>query len=600
MVKKYVLDTSVVIEKIASDLIKKKELKGKIIIPHVVVAELESQANKGLEIGFLGLEEIQEIRSLCEKGKLELEFYGSRPTEQQIKFAKSGEIDAVIRQVAVDEEATLITADKVQAESGKAFGLDVKYYKFERVKEKLTIESLFDSKTMSLHLKEKNYAYAKKGKPGEWSLEKVGKKIYSKEDMEEIAKEIVEKSRIDSEAFVEISRKGSSVIQYKDYRIVIVRKPVADGLEITVVKPLKKLEIEEYKLPEKLNERIAAGSRGIIISGEPGSGKSTFATALADYFVKMKKVVKTVESPRDLKLREEVTQYSKNYTTSEEIHDILFLSRADNIIFDEMRDTPDFNLYMDLRLAGSECIGVVHSSSPIDAVQRFITRMEVGMIPSVIDTIIFIDKGKIGKIFVLKMSVKVPSGMMEADLARPVVEVFDFENGKLEFEIYSYGEQTVVIPVVEGVKSGLEKLAEKQIEREMQRYSDNIKAEILNPGRVAVYVDAHEIPNLIGAGGKNIMKVEKELGMGIEVREISKTQIKKEGKVLEYSIKDSNKTLVFFVKGSGSVDVFVDDNLLFTGIIGKKGIMKLHKKSKLGKSLADALDAGKKVEFRKV
>jgi len=40
------------------------------------------------------------------------------------------------------------------------------------------------------------------------------------------------------------------------------------------------------------------------------------------------------------------------------------------------------------------------------------------------------------------MEVKVPSGMTEADLARPVVTVKDFETNKLEYELYSYGEET--------------------------------------------------------------------------------------------------------------------------------------------------------------
>ena len=45
------------------------------------------------------------------------------------------------------------------------------------------------------------------------------------------------------------------------------------------------------------------------------------------------------------------------------------------------------------------------------------------------------------------MTVKVPTGMVEADLARPVIEVFDFNENSLAYEIYSYGEETVIIPV---------------------------------------------------------------------------------------------------------------------------------------------------------
>src|SRR3989338_10149901 len=116
-----------------------------------------------------------------------------------------------------------------------------------------------------------------------------------------------------------------------------------------------------------------------------------------------------------------------------------------------MRNTPDFELYTDLRLGGSNVLGVLHAATPIDAVQRFISRLEVGMIPSVLDTLIFIENGNVGKVMNVAMIVKVPSGMTEADLARPVVEVREYVTNKLEFEIYSYGEETVVIPVKEEI-----------------------------------------------------------------------------------------------------------------------------------------------------
>jgi len=76
------------------------------------------------------------------------------------------------------------------------------------------------------------------------------------------------------------------------------------------------------------------------------------------------------------------------------------------------------------------------------------------------------------------MTVKVPSGMTEADLARPIVVVNDFETGKEAYEIYSYGEQTVVVPVQEtkkGDKKGIHKLAELAIEDEFAHYSNMAK-----------------------------------------------------------------------------------------------------------------------------
>ena len=42
----YVADTSVIIEKKISELVKSDEIKGTIIIPNAVLAELENQANQ--------------------------------------------------------------------------------------------------------------------------------------------------------------------------------------------------------------------------------------------------------------------------------------------------------------------------------------------------------------------------------------------------------------------------------------------------------------------------------------------------------------------------------------------------------------------------
>jgi len=109
---KYVVDTSVLIERLVTDYVKKKKLKGEIIVPRAVVAELENQANTGRETGFLGLEELQELQ----KKKVKITFYGERPNLNQIKGAKrGGEIDSMIIDVAYAEKATLVTADMVQS-----------------------------------------------------------------------------------------------------------------------------------------------------------------------------------------------------------------------------------------------------------------------------------------------------------------------------------------------------------------------------------------------------------------------------------------------------------------------------------------------------
>ncbi|MCD6278078.1 MAG: Flp pilus assembly complex ATPase component TadA, partial [Desulfurococcales archaeon] len=273
---------------------------------------------------------------------------------------------------------------------------------------------------------------------------------------ETIAEEILEAARTSPEAVVEVDRAGSTIVQLGDYRIIIARPPMSDGWEITAVKPLVKPRLEDYNLPEKLVRRLERRAEGILIAGAPGMGKTTFAQALAEHYSSKGKVVKTIESPRDMRLPPQVTQYSKVYATPDELHDILLLSRPDYTVFDEMRTDEDFKLYVDLRLAGIGMIGVVHATSPIDAVQRFLRRVDLGMIPSIIDTVIFIEEGFVKKAYEVSMTVKLPTGLREAELARPVVEVKDFLTGELEYEIYTFGEQTVVVPVRGVAVPGLE------------------------------------------------------------------------------------------------------------------------------------------------
>jgi len=161
----------------------------------------------------------------------------------------------------------------------------------------------------------------------------------------QISSEIIEAAGAVSDGFIEIERQGSTIVQLGSFRIVITRPPFSDGWEITAVRPVKKLNLDDYKLSEKLTNRIAKQAEGMLIAGPPGAGKSTFAQALAEYYAGQNKIVKTVEAPRDLQLSDNITQYSITHGSPQEIHDILLLSRPDYTIFDEMRNTPDFALF---------------------------------------------------------------------------------------------------------------------------------------------------------------------------------------------------------------------------------------------------------------
>ena len=81
--------------------------------------------------------------------------------------------------------------------------------------------------------------------------------------------------------------------------------------------------------------------------------------------------------PRDLNVQPEITQYTALEGDMAKTGDILLLVRPDFTVFDEMRVTNDFKIYADNRLAGVGMVGVVHATKPIDAIQRFIGRIEL-------------------------------------------------------------------------------------------------------------------------------------------------------------------------------------------------------------------------------
>ncbi|HME87218.1 MAG TPA: PINc/VapC family ATPase [Candidatus Nanoarchaeia archaeon] len=605
-IEKLVVDTSVIIEGLVSEKIASKEITPKTIIIHeAVIAELENQANSGKEIGYLGLEELKKLRDMSEKYDFNVVYDGKRPNEFEIKRARSGEIDAAIRELAYVQKAHFITADRVNSFAAEAKGIKTILVEFEQEQGKeLSFEKYFDPVTMSLHIKEGTVPMAKRGKPGEWKLVEVDSEL-DRKVVEAMAKEIVEQATRRKDSSIELDRDGSTIIQLGRYRTVIVRPPLSDGWEITLVRPVKKLSLADYELSEKLKSRLSGKAEGVLIAGAPGMGKSTFTQALTEYYATQNKIIKTVEAPRDLVVPDNVTQYAIGLGTPEEIHDILLLSRPDYTIFDEMRNSKDFELFADLRLAGVGMVGIIHATKPIDAIQRFIGKIEMGVIPHVVDTVVFIQNGMVSKVFSVKMEVKVPAGMTEADLARPCVVIDDFETGKQEYELYSYGNDTVVIPVQEVVKKGnpVHELAKMAIEREMQRYADEVEVRIESDNKFTLFVPEHDIASIIGKQGKNIEMLEKMFGMSIDVQELTKStkQKKKYGDAVAFTSEITHKYIILQVDdryAAKNVNIYVGDELLMSANVGKKGDIRIGAEHKLGKTLRQALQYKEGVEVR--
>ena len=587
---KIVVDTSIIIDGEITKLIESGKLKDcEIIIPVAVLDELQSQASQSKDYGFVGLEEIKKIRELTEKNNLTLRFEGERPSMEDIKLARHGRIDAIIKDIAKKNNAIFYTADYVQALVAQAEGVKTSYSKPQVKIANLEFEKFFDSNTMSVHLKEGTRPVAKRGKPSAFSLVELEDKNLTKEYLEGITSEILEASRATQAGVVEISKPGALVVQYRDFRVVVTHLPFSDSYEITITHPIVKLSLEQYRITEKLMQRLAEKAEGILIAGAPGSGKSTFASSLADFYSKKGKIVKTFESPRDLQVDEKITQYTQLDGSFENAADILLLVRPDYTIYDEVRRFHDFRVFSDLRLAGVGMVGVVHASAPLDAIQRFIGKIELGMIPHILDTVIFVQGGEISKVYELEFKVRVPTGMTEQDLARPIIEVRNFENHSLEYEIYTYGEENIVIPISKEAKSGgIERLAESKIRETIRRFDSDAEIEILSNNSIRVRVDKDTIPSLIGRGGSTINELERSLGIHIDVEE--KGQSSAKGEWFEMSESGNNLILeVDSAKTGMDADIYVNDKHLLSSRVVKGGRIIISKKSSSGKRIINAV-----------
>jgi len=585
-----VVDTSIIINGQVIKQVEAGSLENmEIIIPMAVLDELQSQAAQKKEQGFVGLEEIKKLQEISSKHGLKIKFEGNRPSVDDVRLSGRGRIDAIIQDVAKQNNAILHTSDYTQSLVAQAIGIDVCYQKPEHVKEELEFLRFFDSKTMSVHLKEGIPPFAKRGKPGLFELIKLEEKVLTRDYLHNIATQILERSKITDSGSIEISKAGALVIQYEDYRIVITQPPFSNGYEITIEHPIVKLTLAEYGISEKLMSRFSERAEGILISGPPGSGKSTLASSLANFYYKTGKIVKTFESPRDLQVDLGITQYTRLEGSFENTADILLLVRPDYTIFDEVRRREDFGIFSDLRLAGVGMVGVVHANSPLDAIQRFIGKIELGMIPNVLDTVVFVKEGKIAQVYQLELKVKVPTGMAEQDLARPVIEVRNFEDHNLEHEIYTFGEENVIVPISKkSSKFGIEQLAEQQVKEAFKKFDPMAEVEILSENSVKVKVDKQFIPSIIGRGGSNINNLEKMLKVNIDIVEKEIKEEKSANYELPFTFSESKTATILSVSREYAgmhADVYVNEKYVITSRIGRKGQIKIPKRSDASKRL---------------
>ena len=613
-------DTSVLVDGRISERVAAGDYAGATVsIPEAVVAELEFQANRGYETGWEGLGELQALADLADDGEITVEYVGRRPSAEERRGADRGEIDALIRDLAAERDATFVTSDRVQSEVAEAKGIAVDYIRpRSRSPAQFPLEAYFDEQTMSVHLRADMRPMAKRGEVGDMHYETIRDEVTDEDDLEGMAQAILDAVRASPDGFIEIDEEGMQIVQYRDYRIAIARPPFADGWEITAVRPIVKTDLEDYAHADELKDRLLEGHRGVLIAGSPGAGKSTFAQAVADFLAGHDFAVKTMEKPRDLQVGPDITQYTALGGDMAKTADALLMVRPDYTIYDEVRKTEDFEVFADMRLAGVGMIGVVHATRAIDALGRLVGRVELGMIPQIVDTVVYIEEGRVEKVFDVSIEVKVPQGLMEEDLARPVVLVKDFETGRPEFEIYLFSRQVVTVPITgEETESGVSRIARQEVEREIRSIArGRVDVEFRGANTAVVYVDESDISSVIGKGGGRISEIEDRLGIDIDVRTHAERpqsadagvgddgggagdpgggRSGQRGEVITPEVTDKHVLVPVGGHVGDTVEVLADGEYLFTATVGRGGEIQVSRGSAIAEQLEQAIDERRQI-----
>lgn len=444
---KFVVDTSIIINQKVSELIQLGKIPkySTIIIPIIALREIEHQANRREKIGNLGLQELKRLQDLAKKEIIKLIYEDVAYTKSDVTSAKLGGLDDLIVKLAIRNKAIFITADRVQSEVAVAQGCKTYFYDFStnsfiwknqsEISTTLSFEKFFDKDTLSIHLLQDSFAFAKIRKNKKTEYKKISQKPFSYDEIKRIIHEI--KNHPSFVSFVPEDINQKYVFgKIKEYRIIITNPPLSIKTEIIIIKQRTIKTFKDYKIPKQYTNFLL-NAKGIIVAGEAGGGKTSFARAL---FLESsgcgnKKTAKIIESNPEQAVCDNINQYNKTSIATQDLKQLILSSRTEELLFDEIETPKDIELFTSFRLANITTISTINISNKVCALHFIFSNIPFNIANQTIDGIVFLNKdGSIDKILSPKLNIK------KENISIKLVDL----NGKEQFECFKQQNDLIV------------------------------------------------------------------------------------------------------------------------------------------------------------
>ncbi|MEM4239225.1 MAG: ATPase, partial [Nitrososphaerota archaeon] len=217
---------------------------GRILVYSGILKSLEEKLRRGDEAG---VNAFKSLRMACERTGAAIEVVDVDDEEVDLRTA--------LRELAQRSGGEVVTSDPVTARLCEALSIRFSYLAPSSI---IDLDKVFQGNVMSLHLKESVPPRVKKGVPGAWRFEELSDRPISREELELVVAQILLEvfSTLGKSSFIEVEKKDTMIVQLRDYRVVITRPPLSDGLEVTVVRPIVRKSLEDYTLHPSLRDRL--------------------------------------------------------------------------------------------------------------------------------------------------------------------------------------------------------------------------------------------------------------------------------------------------------------------------------------------------------